>query len=46
MEYTSLISATDFVGPKADMMVAVSALMGMMLVIVAVGIIYRVFGRG
>lgn len=45
MEYTSLITATAFDGPRADVLVACAGVMSLVIIIAAVGMLIRVLSR-
>ena len=45
MNYTPLITATMFDGPKADVLLSVNGILGIMVIILAAGLIMRVFAR-
>jgi len=45
MEWTPLIASTDFDGIQVDLMTAVTGLLSLALIIVGVGVLYRVFAR-
>jgi len=44
-EYTSLISASDFDGPKADLFTGVQGLMTIAFVFLGVGLLFKVLSR-
>jgi len=44
-EWTPLIASADFQGIQTDLMTAVTGLLSLALVIVGVGVLYRVFTR-
>ncbi len=45
MEWTPLIVAADFDGIKTDVMTCVAGLLSLAMIVVAVGVIYRIFSR-
>jgi hypothetical protein len=42
MEWTSLISATDFTGLRADVLSTAGGIISILLIVVGIGIIYKV----
>ncbi len=45
MTWTPLIVADDFIGIRADVMTCVAGLLSLAMIVVAVGLIYRIFSR-
>lgn len=45
MTWTPLITAADFTGIQTDLGTAVTGLLSMALIIVGVGVLFRVFNR-
>jgi uncharacterized membrane-anchored protein len=45
MEWTPLIAASDFLGIRTDLGTAVTGLMSLALILVGVGVLFRVFSR-
>lgn len=43
--WTPLITAANFTGIETDLMTAASGLIGLTLIIVGVGVLYRIFSR-
>lgn len=45
LAWTPLLSASNFTGIETDLMTAATGLLGLTLIICAVGVIFRIFGR-
>lgn len=45
LAWTPLLSASDFTGIETDLMTAATGLLGLTLIIVGIGVIYRIFSR-
>ena len=45
MTWTPLIAATDFDGIRADLLTSTAGLLSIVLIILGVGVLYRVFSR-